>query len=61
MPSFARQDRSVANRFEPAPPGLLAEVVELLLAELELLLEEPPHAARATHAKKVSNAKMACA
>ncbi len=57
MPPFAKQDRSVANRFEPEPPELLAEVVELVLAELELLLDEPPHAART---RQADNAPMAC-
>jgi len=52
MPCFAKHERSAADLADPAP--LPADVADLLLAELLVLLEDPPHAARTTLQQRMS-------
>jgi hypothetical protein len=56
MPCFCKHDRSAVNRLEPCPPALLADVLELVPAELEPL-PELPHAASATLAPRTHKAR----
>jgi len=56
MPCFARHSRSAVDLLEPAPGALVADVADLLLAELLALLEDPPHTASVRQAPRTHRA-----
>jgi len=58
MPCFFKHELSAVNRLGFGAPALLAEVLELLPAELELL-PELPHAASAMQAPRTPSARSA--
>jgi len=58
MPSFFKHELSAVNRFAFGAPALLAELLEVLLAELEPL-PELPHAASAMQAPRTLSASSA--